>query len=157
MDNYIVEANFLKSNLRLEIIKKCIYSITNTHNLITNTESLPDTNDFSILYDSIIWDKDRLDIVPTKDELFIKYRNVIINYPMIRLKCIRRGKLKDTDYLVSADYTHLSDEEKQQWLKYRQELRDLPSISNPQLNNNCLLINVTWPIPPKNIYIEDMY
>jgi hypothetical protein len=66
-------------------------------------------------------------------------------------------KLKNIDYLVCVDYTHISDEEKQQWLKYRQELRDITKHTTPMLDNNDFLINVTWPIPPKNILINDIF
>jgi len=124
--------------------------------LITNEEDLPDTNDFSVLYDSIVWDNTLGISIPTKDEVFIKYKNIILNYPMIRLRIMRRAKLKETDYLVLSDYPHSSESVRQEWLIYRQALRDLPSTANPQLNDDCFLTNVTWPTPPENIYIEDI-
>jgi len=34
------------------------------------------------------------------------------------------------------------------WSHYRQHLRDLPVMSEPLLDENGELINVTWPTPP---------
>ena len=31
---------------------------------------------------------------------------------------------------------------------YRQQLRDLPSTADPDINDDCELINVTWPTLP---------
>ena len=61
---------------------------------------------------------------------------------------MRRGKLNQTDYLVLPDYSHSSDSVRQEWLIYRQALRDSTLFPNPQLNDDCFLINVTWPNPP---------
>ena len=36
----------------------------------------------------------------------------------------------------------------EQWKKYRQDLRDLPSTSSPKLDENGILINVTFPTEP---------
>lgn len=46
-----------------------------------------------------------------------------------------------------ADYSHPRKEE---WLAYRQALRDLPANSpNAALDENGNLIGVTWPTPPE--------
>ena len=64
-----------------------------------------------------------------------------------------------------SDFAYPSEQVKQNWITYRQELRDLPENSSPQINiierietNNETLIsqtvtvieleNVTWPTPP---------
>ena len=46
------------------------------------------------------------------------------------------------------DFGHPSEEVKQAWLTYRQELRDLPTTATPQLDENGELTNITWPTPP---------
>ena len=46
------------------------------------------------------------------------------------------------------DFGDASEEVKQAWLTYRQELRDLPSNSTPSFDENGQLTGVTWPIPP---------
>lgn len=48
----------------------------------------------------------------------------------------RNSKLAETDYLALSDQT-LSDD----WEKYRQELRDVPTQSDPD--------NITWPTKPE--------
>jgi hypothetical protein len=55
------------------------------------------------------------------------------------------------------DYPHSSDSEKQKWLTYRQELRDITKHTTPILDNYGFLTNVNWPIPPKNILINDIF
>mgnify|MGYP003389448583 CR=1 FL=1 len=56
--------------------------------------------------------------------------------------------LLNTDRYVLADYPFSSDEKKQEWLAYRQALRDLPNNQTPQLDSDGMLTNVTWPTPP---------
>ena len=154
---YVLKKNYLHDYLRKELLRKSVYLLTNKFKLITNISELPDTNDFGVLYDSIIWEKNKVSRIPSKQEVFIKYKELVNNYPMIRLKSIRRGKLKETDFLVMPDYPHSSDSEKQQWLTYRQELRDITKYVTPKLDNNGFLVNINWPTPPKNILIDDIF
>jgi len=65
-----------------------------------------------------------------------------------KLRKERNKKLKDCDYLLHPDYPISSDTFKQNWITYRQELRDLPATSNPHLDDNVNLTNITWPTPP---------
>jgi len=60
----------------------------------------------------------------------------------------RNIKLNDTDKYTIADWPHTTEEIKQSWLDYRQTLRNLPSNSSPQLDDNGELTNVNWPITP---------
>lgn len=59
----------------------------------------------------------------------------------------RNKELSKTDWEMlkgletGADMTALK--------KYRQDLRDLPSTAKPKLDENDLLINVTWPTKPE--------
>jgi hypothetical protein len=69
-----------------------------------------------------------------------------------KLREQRDEKLKQTDQYGLADYPFKSDEHKQAWLDYRQQLRDLPANS-PDVSidlNTGELIGVTWPVPPSN-------
>lgn len=154
---YVLKKNYLNNTLRKDLLRKSVRLLTNKFRLITNISDLPDTDDFGVLYDSIIWEKNKVDRIPSKQEVFIKYKELVNNYPMIILRAIRREKLKETDFLVMPDYSHSSDSEKQKWLTYRQELRDITKHTTPMLDNNCYLINVNWPIPPKNILINDIF
>ena len=154
---YVLKKNYLNHFLRKKLLRKSLRLLTNKLRLITNISDLPDTDDFGVLYDSIIWEKNKVARIPSKQEVFIKYKELVNNYPMIRLKAIRRGKLKETDFLVMPDYPHSSDSEKQKWLTYRQELRDITKHTTPILDNNGFLTNVNWPTPPKNILIDDIF
>ena len=68
--------------------------------------------------------------------------------PLLLLRQERKLKLNECDYLAMPDYPHATVEIKQSWLDYRQALRNLPSNSSPQLDDNGELTNVTWPTPP---------
>ena len=46
------------------------------------------------------------------------------------------------------DYPHINDTIKQNWLTYRQALRDLPATASPQLDTNGEVTNIIWPISP---------
>ena len=54
----------------------------------------------------------------------------------------------ETDKYGLTDYPFTSDEKKQEWLAYRQALRDLPNTQTPQIDSDGMLTNVTWPTPP---------
>lgn len=58
--------------------------------------------------------------------------------------------LKETDYLMNPDYPHPTEDIKQQWIQYRQALRDLPTNSDPTLTDEGKLDknSVVWPIKP---------
>ena len=70
------------------------------------------------------------------------------DYAFQKLREERDKKLDETDYIIREDYPNPIDSIKQEWYTYRQELRDLPATSNPQLDTNGQLINVTWSILP---------
>ena len=63
--------------------------------------------------------------------------------PMRLLKEERNRRLTETDWRFRVDQNP-----SQAWYDYCQELRDLPSKSNPQLDENGNLTNVTWPEVP---------
>lgn len=65
------------------------------------------------------------------------------------LRDLRNKLLTDTDYLLMIDYP-LTDEKKNEFMIYRQELRDLPSESNPQIDmdGNLDMNSFILPIKP---------
>jgi hypothetical protein len=99
-------------------------------------------------YNDIIWKSDNSQSKPTLAECEAAWQEIITEAPMKQLREERDKKLFDTDYRIVADYPHPSEEVKQAWLTYRQELRDLPATATPQLDENGNLTNVTWPTPP---------
>lgn len=63
---------------------------------------------------------------------------------------MRNRKLRNTDQYTLPDYPHNSDEIRQVWLTYRQELRDLPANSpdvsiDPETGE---LVGIVWPKNP---------
>lgn len=63
---------------------------------------------------------------------------------LVELRRIRDIKLRDSDWTQLADVQVLfSDEQKNKWYNYRQELRDLPEQCI--VNNISYLADVIWP------------
>jgi len=60
-----------------------------------------------------------------------------------RMRQQRNRLLAETDWRFRID-----QEPKQEWYEYCQALRELPSNSEPQLDENGNLTNVNWPVPP---------
>ena len=56
--------------------------------------------------------------------------------------------LKRSDIYVLPDFPHSSEEVRQNWITYRNNLRQLTTTQNPGLGENGELINITWPIDP---------
>lgn len=75
-----------------------------------------------------------------RDNIVVKDRKKVLSNRNIRLQ--------KTDYLMTTDFPFPSEEIKQAWIRYRQQLRDLPvtGISTDPENQYRLL--VTWPTPP---------
>ena len=85
---------------------------------------------------------------PTDEEIEAKRVELQNALPMKRLREIRDRILKWNDRYGLADYPFSSDTKKQEWLAYRQSLRDLPNSQTPQLDSDGMLTNVTWPTEP---------
>jgi len=77
-----------------------------------------------------------------------KKSTIYTTYAFKYLRTQRDLLLDNTDKYSAIDYPHATEEIKQSWLDYRQTLRNLPSNSSPQLDENGELNNVTWPTPP---------
>jgi hypothetical protein len=102
-------------------------------------------------YDLIKWKNDLS--VPTKQEVENKIIELKLLEPLKRLREERDKKLLQTDKYSITDWPHPTEEIKQAWIIYRQQLRDLPtntdSIKNISLNDQNELIGVVWPTPPQ--------
>jgi hypothetical protein len=101
-------------------------------------------------YDSIVW-YDENKQKPTKEEIEQKIKEMEKALPLNRLRLERDEKLSETDRYGLVDYKFSNDLEKESWMKYRQELRDLPEkykdivLLDSETNQ---LVNVVWPTPP---------
>ena len=104
------------------------YSADNTYDSIKilSGQTKPSYEEFKDVYDRVI--------------------NFIVPFEQLRAK--RNKLLMDTDWTQTIDVTLENDEE---WIKYRQTLRDLPAqIEDPK--------NFTWPEPPaiKQEHVENI-
>ena len=100
-------------------------------------------------YNTIVWSETNTQSKPTLAECEAAWQEIMTEAPMKILREERDKKLLETDkYTSIPDWPHSSEEVKQAWITYRQELRDLPATATPQLDENGNLINVTWPSPP---------
>ena len=66
--------------------------------------------------------------------------------PLRLLRIERNRLLQETDWTQNRDVILSNDSD---WQTYRQSLRDLPSTSSPELDDNGQLSNVTWPTKPE--------
>tara|TARA_B100002019_G_C21202724_1_gene564919 strand:+ start:806 stop:1222 length:417 start_codon:yes stop_codon:yes gene_type:complete len=64
---------------------------------------------------------------------------------MDQLRMQRNYLLSVSDWRMNEDYPY---SDKEDWKVYRQELRDLPANSSPELNEDGQLTNVVWPTTP---------
>ena len=99
-------------------------------------------------YNKLKWLSVNTTTKPTLVECEAAWQEIINEEPMKKLRKERNKKLLETDKYSINDWPHPSEEVKQAWLTYRQELRDLPATATPQLDSNGQLTNITWPTPP---------
>ena len=104
-------------------------------------------------YSGLTW-LDKNQTKPTEEEINAKVTELSNSEPMKLLREERNKRLSETDWTqlpdtlinTAVDYIPLE----QAWKDYRQELRDLPSKSNPKLDSfdELDMTSVTWPTPP---------
>jgi len=99
-------------------------------------------------YNRLKWSETNTQPKPTLAECEAAWQEIMAEAPMKILREERNKKLFDTDYRIVVDFPHPSEEVKQAWITYRQELRDLPANSTPGFHENGQLTGVTWPTPP---------
>ena len=82
---------------------------------------------------------------PTKTEVIDKVAELDAAEPMRLLRIERDKKIAQTDWRVLPDQTPSDD-----WINYRQALRDLPASASPKLDSNYELdfSSFTWPTEP---------
>ena len=83
---------------------------------------------------------------PTETEVYSKISELDNAEPMRLLRIERDKKIALTDWRVLPDQTPSDD-----WINYRQALRDLPASASPKLDSNYELdlTSVTWPTEPE--------
>lgn len=96
-------------------------------------------------------------VLPTKDEWNQKFNETISEnqeIPIGKLRERRNELLESTDKYALPDYPHESEEVKQAWITYRQQLRDITSTITDDTvlemdPDYFTVINFTWPTPPQ--------
>ena len=68
--------------------------------------------------------------------------------PMRLLRQERNRRLAETDWMAIKAFTQ-GTQLSLEWKTYLQALRDLPATTEPQLDENGQLTNVTWPQVPE--------
>ena len=83
---------------------------------------------------------------PSKEEVEAKIKELDAAEPMRLLRIERNKKIAETDWRMLPDHTPSDD-----WINYRQALRDLPASATPKLgfDYELDLTSVTWPTEPE--------
>ena len=79
---------------------------------------------------------------PPKEEFEAKLQELVDGQPLVELRTKRNTVLDQSDKYATIDYPHATVAKQQEWLDYRQALRDLPSVTEDPLNP-------VWPTPPQ--------
>ena len=82
---------------------------------------------------------------PTEQEVKAKLIELEAAEPMRLLRIERNKKIAETDWRMLPDQSPSDD-----WINYRQALRDLPASATPKLDSNYELdfSSFTWPTEP---------
>ena len=96
--------------------------------------------------DRLVWN-DKNVSQPTEEKILEKLKELENAEPMRLLREERDRRLAETDVwaLRSIDGKSMTKEQQ----KYRQQLRDLPNLADPYMNENGELYNFEWPIKPE--------
>ena len=83
---------------------------------------------------------------PTKTEIVDKIAELDTAEPMRLLRIERNKKIAETDWRMLPDQPSSDD-----WVNYRQALRDLPANATPKLDSGGQLdfSSFTWPTEPE--------
>lgn len=98
-------------------------------------------------YSGLVWEDENTS-KPSEQELLQCLSELQNGESMDKLRLVRNKLLNETDKYTIFDWPHETPEKRQEWLDYRQQLRDLPSNSSPMLDSDGKLTNVSWPVPP---------
>lgn len=98
-------------------------------------------------YNSISWMSNTI-TKPTYEEVKSEETKIIQDLPLKELRTLRDNLLINSDVYGLSDFPFTNETMKQEWMTYRKNLRNLPSNSDPNLDSNNELCNVTWPSKP---------
>ena len=118
------------------------------YTIIDALHELNISNEWSIIgldYSNLTWLDENTEC-PTEEEIQAKIQELEAAEPMRLLREERNRRLTETDWTQNRDVTLSNDSD---WQTYRQSLRDLPSVAEPQLDEQGNLTNITWPTKPE--------
>ena len=113
--------------------------------LIPDSKFYINQNDYSTL----VWYDNNVQPKPTEEEIINKMNEFFSGYEYEILRYERDKLLENSDKYTLSDFPHNSDEKKQEWLTYRQQLRDITTTQTPSLDSIGNLINIVWPSIPQ--------
>lgn len=96
-------------------------------------------------YDNLEWNENNTIPKPSREEIETKLEELIAAEPMRWLREQRDRKLMECDWTQGED---VPEPIKTKWKVYRQQLRDLPSLVSPSIENG-LLTGFDWPEIPQ--------
>jgi|SRR5210317_576977 len=96
-------------------------------------------------YSGIEWHNMHGHEIPTEEEVLAKLEEIRNYEPMRLLREERNKRIATTDWKAASDL-----EMSQEWIDYRQALRDLPATATPILDDNYELDmeSIIWPTAP---------
>ena len=97
--------------------------------------------------DTFYWSPKNTQYRPSDEAIEAKRQELISNYPLKLLRETRDRLLQETDWWTIRQSEGIEMTQAQK--EYRTALRNLPSTSNPKIDDNLKLTNVTWPTKPE--------
>lgn len=85
-------------------------------------------------YDTLEWNDTTMP-KPTEEELKLRYDELLVD----EMRTQRDNLLKESDMYALPDFPHKTEEKKQEWLSYRQQLRDFTQV---------WILGMSFPNPP---------
>ena len=126
--NRDILANLEKSRLVEKIIKQL--------------DIVPPSYEWGLTWESIIFPEGYEK--PPKEEFEAKLQELVAAQPLKELRTKRNTVLEQSDRYAINDYPHSNLAVQQEWLDYRQALRDLPSVTEDPANP-------VWPVRPDEV------
>ena len=75
-------------------------------------------------------------------------QEVALGGAWFRIRLERNEKLTATDWTQIPDNS-LTPEKRNEWLFYRQALRDIPNTQTITVDDKCQTTEIEWPTPPQ--------
>ena len=99
-------------------------------------------------YSTLVWNESNTYTKPSENEIIAKEISLTSEFAYSELRYKRDKLLLETDKYTLSDFPHANDTIRNQWLTYRQQLRDI-TTQTPTVNiYTGEITNIIWPTPP---------